>query len=83
MQFTDATGGAGRLLEMRLHMTDLSAYSVDAVKGLVRNGPPPGANGSGHAAVDSFAAFASLALLADPAATLAKMGGDPGPGGRG
>jgi hypothetical protein len=56
-------------------MTDLSGYSVDAVRGLVRNGPPPGANGAGHAAVDSFAAFASLAkLLADPAATLAKMG---------
>jgi hypothetical protein len=56
-------------------MTDLSAYSVDPVKGLTWNGPPPGANGAGHAApVDSFAAFAALAaLLADPAATLAKM----------
>jgi hypothetical protein len=56
-------------------MDDAEFYSVDPVLGLVRNGPPPGANGAGHAApVDSFAAFASLAaLLADPAATLAKM----------
>jgi hypothetical protein len=56
-------------------LVDGAGMYNDPVRGLVMtNGPPPGSNGAGHAVVDSFAAFASLAkLLADPAATLAKM----------
>jgi hypothetical protein len=55
-------------------MTDLSAYSVDPVKGLMRNGPPPGLNGAGHAAVDPFtAALGLLTIAVDAEGTKARL----------
>jgi hypothetical protein len=58
-------------------MTDLSAYTVDAVNGLVlRNGPPPGANGSGGSS-DRLAALAALSdlisVMGNPEATQATL----------
>lgn len=60
-----------------MSMTDLSAYSVDPVKGLTRtNGPPPGLNGSGGSP-DRLAALAALSdlisVMGNPEATQATL----------